>query len=554
MRLFVNPDSQLIVSASITESPQTEVIFPRSSAVPVEVQFVRDGVIFDPETVTATIATSSVANPTVITTEDAHGFSTGDSVVIADHTGAPKTIAYSNVSRPFVATMTVASPCVATTDASHGFAAGDPVVFGTTGALPTGVVANVTYYVLAAGLTATNFEFALSAAGSAINSSGTQSGVHSVTKKAATIACPAHGFSNGDTITIADHTGATPSVDGDYVISGVTTDTFDIPLLITTGSAGGTAERTTSTPTINGTYTITKVDDYSFTVPVNVTTAGIGGTVSRTVALDLRYTVKSEDQYDQDPSIASIAPGGFIKYGSGNTTLFRGSANFITNACNAALGIEASTAIIATISNGTPAVITTATQTFIAGDRVTFTTTGALPSGITSGVEYYIITAGLTTTTFRISLTSEGTAINTTTAGSGTHTATVSRVADDVAELDLIAELSWGGHAPGKTRTCPHTLTNDLYKVGESSPISTAIAYARVAISNGASQVIVTFASALPSSSWRPTTMIVENTTDVAPLNIFAGIITAKSTTGFTIQLNANTDSANYYLNYECVP
>jgi len=77
------------------------------------------------------------------------------------------------------ATMTIASPAVVTRVA-HGFVAGNPIVFSTTGALPTGVVAGTTYYVIATGLTADAFQFSETVGGSAVNTSGSQSGVHEV--------------------------------------------------------------------------------------------------------------------------------------------------------------------------------------------------------------------------------------------------------------------------------------------------------------------------------------------------------------------------------------
>lgn len=78
-------------------------------------------------------------------------------------------------------TMTIASPAVVTwgiTGNGHGLVAGSPFKFSTTGALPTGVTAGTQYYVIATGLTETTFQFSTSNGGSAVNSSGTQSGVH----------------------------------------------------------------------------------------------------------------------------------------------------------------------------------------------------------------------------------------------------------------------------------------------------------------------------------------------------------------------------------------
>jgi hypothetical protein len=77
-----------------------------------------------------------------------------------------------------VVTLTIASPCVVTLTA-HGFVAAQEVVFTTTGALPTGLVAGTTYYVL--NPTTDTFQVAATAGGAAINTTGTQSGVHTAT-------------------------------------------------------------------------------------------------------------------------------------------------------------------------------------------------------------------------------------------------------------------------------------------------------------------------------------------------------------------------------------
>lgn len=77
-------------------------------------------------------------------------------------------------------TVTIASPGVFTLT-SHGLGIGDAIVFQTTGALPTGLTAGTTYYVISAGLTSNAFEVSTTPGGSAVNTSGTQSGTHSVT-------------------------------------------------------------------------------------------------------------------------------------------------------------------------------------------------------------------------------------------------------------------------------------------------------------------------------------------------------------------------------------
>lgn len=72
-------------------------------------------------------------------------------------------------------TISIASPGVVTWN-SHGFSNGQPIALLITGALPTGLTAGTVYYVVSA---ATNtFQLAATVGGSAINTSGSQSGTH----------------------------------------------------------------------------------------------------------------------------------------------------------------------------------------------------------------------------------------------------------------------------------------------------------------------------------------------------------------------------------------
>lgn len=77
------------------------------------------------------------------------------------------------------ATITVASPGVVTTPINHDLQVNDQVYFGTTGALPTGLAADTAYWVVATP-TATTFRVSATRGGAAINTSGTQSGTHTV--------------------------------------------------------------------------------------------------------------------------------------------------------------------------------------------------------------------------------------------------------------------------------------------------------------------------------------------------------------------------------------
>lgn len=80
--------------------------------------------------------------------------------------------------RPSTVTISLASPGVVSL-VGHGQAANDPVSFETTGALLTGLSPDTQYYVKTV-LTADTFTVSATPGGTAINTSGTQSGVHTM--------------------------------------------------------------------------------------------------------------------------------------------------------------------------------------------------------------------------------------------------------------------------------------------------------------------------------------------------------------------------------------
>lgn len=75
-----------------------------------------------------------------------------------------------------------------------------------------------------------------------------------------------------------------------------------------------------------------------------------------------------------------------------------------------------------TVTIAAPGVFTKTAHGFVAGDRLHFTTTGALPTGLATDTDYYVISAGLTTDNFRVALSPGGAAITTSGSQSGTHT------------------------------------------------------------------------------------------------------------------------------------
>lgn len=83
-----------------------------------------------------------------------------------------------DVFRSSTVTITIASPGVVSWTA-HGLLAGSQVRLTTTGALPTGLAINTTYFVIP--VDANSFQLSATQSGTAINTSGTQSGTHTMT-------------------------------------------------------------------------------------------------------------------------------------------------------------------------------------------------------------------------------------------------------------------------------------------------------------------------------------------------------------------------------------
>jgi len=77
---------------------------------------------------------------------------------------------------------------------------------------------------------------------------------------------------------------------------------------------------------------------------------------------------------------------------------------------------------VATVTVASPGVFTKTAHGLAVGDKVSLTTTGALPTGLTQFTSYFVIAAGLTANTFQLSATQTGAGIVTTGTQSGVHT------------------------------------------------------------------------------------------------------------------------------------
>lgn len=84
---------------------------------------------------------------------------------------------------------------------------------------------------------------------------------------------------------------------------------------------------------------------------------------------------------------------------------------------------SATTGATDTFTAATSDLITsTSAHGLIAGDRIRVSSAGTLPAGLSAATNYFVIASGLTTTAFKVSATSGGSAVDITDTGTGIHT------------------------------------------------------------------------------------------------------------------------------------
>lgn len=119
-----------------------------------------------------------------------------------------------------------------------------------------------------------------------------------------------------------------------------------------------------------------------------------------------------------------VSPAGTVVPFAGITVptgwlLCDGSAVQRSTYANLFAAITQSATVTLTIAS--PCVITWTNHPLVVGDKVSFETTGALPTGLSVGTNYFV-SAVLSANTFKVSATLDGADVNTSGTQSGTHT------------------------------------------------------------------------------------------------------------------------------------
>lgn len=185
---------------------------------------------------TATISGFSNCTNTVTTTHNSRSsyFFMGSvpTATLEDDTLALDVLEQGNV------TITIASPGVVTYTA-HGISNGTPIQLSTTGALPTGLAIATTYYVVNQ---ATNtFQLSLTPGGAPINTSGSQSGTHTIVPQIYTT--NSTGWVSGDRVFIG---GQAPNSLGDrnvYTVSSTSGQQVILTASLTTNARKSCSSR-----------------------------------------------------------------------------------------------------------------------------------------------------------------------------------------------------------------------------------------------------------------------------------------------------------------------
>ena len=139
---------------------------------------------------------------------------------------------------------------------------------------------------------------------------------------------------------------------------------------------------------------------------------------------------------------ATLTPGTPAAYVAGGTNVT------VTQSTQQAVTFQQPQSNTVTISIASPAQINWNSHGLADGTVVTFTTTGALPTGLSVGTKYYVL--AVATNHFHVALTPGGAAIGTSGTQSGTHTASTA------------TQVIWTGHGKASGQELSFTTTVSL--------------------------------------------------------------------------------------------
>lgn len=224
----------------------------------------------------------------------------------------------------------------------------------------------------------------------------------------------------------------------------------------------------------------------------------------RTPVIEFAKVLDYNEQ--QDVLLFVLGEANMRRWSGGVSKVWKSTSSTLTK--QGVLGVQTTQMGSPTISVASPAVVTLTAHGLSVGDIVQFSSTGALPSGISPGVNYYVISAGLDANDFEISLSSGGAAVNTTGTQSGTHTlyklntanalgisfvaGTPGTIAPTI--LDANSNFLNAGFAAGDTLFVTGSANNDSnFTIGSVTANSITLIMSDVLVSEAAGQLIIMY-------------------------------------------------------------
>ena len=200
----------------------------------------------------------------------------------------------------------------------------------------------------------------------------------------------------------------------DLVLKGSTSGT-------TTLNASATAGTTTITlPAVTDTVAVLGTPDQLLSGGANLTSYSLGTVSSGTSTVDCgknpsQYLINGGAFTLAAPVLDGTCLVEIINGSSAGAVTLSGFSTSPSGSGDTFATTKTISAAAVTVSSASPAVVTY-TNSFVAGQQVYFTA-ATMPTGMTANQIYYVLATGLSTSSFQISATPGGTAINTSSTG-----------------------------------------------------------------------------------------------------------------------------------------
>jgi hypothetical protein len=261
------------------------------------------------------------------------------------------------------------------------------------------------------------------------------------------------------------------------------------------------------------------------------------------------FEVKETGKYDAN---AIFRAASWVKTGTGVDTIYTFTLDLQNASGDLLLGVDNPITVTATNASDT---FNATAHGLSDTNKVQFSTDGTLPAGLLENQDYFVINS--TANTFKVSLTSGGSAVNITTDGSGTHK--VRRIDNDGSSVNLMAAMQYV--AGGKTiesQTFVFEYVNDVVRDGDTSPVAVPedivlnVRSGKQAITNGTDTGSVVFGTAFTAGANVDVVAVVAK--PAGGDNIFATVKDdAVTETGFDYELSAEVPATGYKLNWMAV-